>query len=136
MLARTVATRIPAAPSSHTSRHAYDAKATIPSKLQSPGIVGTQQTPRQSDPIPLRDPEPSAPGRARAVHEIRRQSPLVLLVLGTKDTHREGCPAGISSGSQVPAPGTQFLESCVQLWSPQHGTELQLWERGRRRPQQ
>ena len=27
-------------------------------------------------------------------------------------------------------------ESCVQLWSPQHRTELELWERGRRRPQQ
>ena len=27
-------------------------------------------------------------------------------------------------------------ESCVQLWSPQHRTELELWERGRRRSQQ
>ena len=28
------------------------------------------------------------------------------------------------------------LEPCVQLWSPQHRTELELWERGQRRPQQ
>jgi len=27
-------------------------------------------------------------------------------------------------------------ESCVQLWSPQHRTELELLERGQRRPQQ
>jgi len=27
-------------------------------------------------------------------------------------------------------------EPCVQLWSPQHRTELELWERGQRRPQQ
>ena len=27
-------------------------------------------------------------------------------------------------------------ESCVQLWSPQHRTDLELWERGQRRPQQ
>jgi len=27
-------------------------------------------------------------------------------------------------------------ESCIQLWSPQHRTELELWERGERRPQQ
>jgi len=26
--------------------------------------------------------------------------------------------------------------SCVQLWSPQHRTDRELWERGRRRPQQ
>jgi len=26
-------------------------------------------------------------------------------------------------------------ESCVQLWSPQHRTELEPWERGQRRPQ-
>ena len=26
-------------------------------------------------------------------------------------------------------------ESCVQLWSPQHRTDLELWERGQRRPQ-
>jgi len=27
------------------------------------------------------------------------------------------------------------LESCVQLWSPQHRTELELLERGQKRPQ-
>jgi len=27
-------------------------------------------------------------------------------------------------------------ESCVQLWSPQHRTDLELLERGQRRPQQ
>jgi len=27
-------------------------------------------------------------------------------------------------------------ESCVQLWSPQHRTDLDLLERGQRRPQQ
>jgi len=27
-------------------------------------------------------------------------------------------------------------ESCVQLWSPEHRTDLELWERGQRRPQQ
>jgi len=27
-------------------------------------------------------------------------------------------------------------ESCVQLWSPQHRTDLELWELGQRRPQQ
>ena len=27
-------------------------------------------------------------------------------------------------------------EPCVQLWSPQHRTELELWERGQRGPQQ
>jgi len=27
-------------------------------------------------------------------------------------------------------------DSCTQLWSPQHRTELELWERGQRRPQQ
>ena len=27
-------------------------------------------------------------------------------------------------------------EPCVQLWSPQHRAELELWERGQRRPQQ
>ena len=26
-------------------------------------------------------------------------------------------------------------EPCAQLWSPQHRAELELWERGRRRPQ-
>jgi len=26
-------------------------------------------------------------------------------------------------------------ESCVQLWSPQHGTDMDLWERGQRMPQ-
>lgn len=99
MLARSAAACIPAAPSSRTSRHAGDAKATIPSKARqppgstklpfpsgslhprvqgrcggpcrSPGIVGTRQTPRQSDPSLLRDPEPSALGRARAADEGR-----------------------------------------------------------------
>jgi len=28
------------------------------------------------------------------------------------------------------------LESCVHLWSPQHRTDLDLWEQGQRRPQQ
>jgi len=27
-------------------------------------------------------------------------------------------------------------EPCIQLWSPQHRTDLELWERGQRRPQQ
>jgi len=27
-------------------------------------------------------------------------------------------------------------EPCVQLWSPQNRTELELWEQGQRRPQQ
>jgi len=27
-------------------------------------------------------------------------------------------------------------EPCVQLWSPQHRTDWELWERGQRRPQQ
>jgi len=41
-------------------------------------------------------------------------------------------------GDSAPLPrsGETPRESCVQLWSPQHRTELELWERGRRRPQQ
>jgi len=27
-------------------------------------------------------------------------------------------------------------EPCIQLWSPQHRAELELWEQGQRRPQQ
>jgi len=27
------------------------------------------------------------------------------------------------------------LESCIQLWSPQHKTDREMWEQGRRRPQ-
>jgi len=27
-------------------------------------------------------------------------------------------------------------QPCVQLWSPQHRTDLELWEQGQRRPQQ
>jgi len=27
------------------------------------------------------------------------------------------------------------LESCVQLWSPQHGKDMDLLEQGQRRPQ-
>ena len=30
----------------------------------------------------------------------------------------------------------QAVISCVQLWSPQHRTDLELLERGQRRPQQ
>ena len=42
-------------------------------------------------------------------------------------------------GDSAPLPRsaeTPPRESCVQLWSPQHRTELELWERGQRRPQQ
>jgi len=41
-------------------------------------------------------------------------------------------------GDSAPLPhsGETPQESCVQLWSPQHRTELELWERGQRRPQQ
>jgi len=31
---------------------------------------------------------------------------------------------------------TPLWESCVQLWSPQYSTDLELLEQGQRRPQQ
>jgi len=41
-------------------------------------------------------------------------------------------------GDSAPLPGSAETprESCIQLWSPQHRTELELWEWGQRRPQQ
>ena len=41
-------------------------------------------------------------------------------------------------GDSAPLPRSAETpwESCVQLWSPQHRTDLELWERGQRRPQQ
>ena len=42
-------------------------------------------------------------------------------------------------GDSAPLPRsaeTSPQESCIQLWSLQHRTDLQLWERGQRRPQQ
>ena len=41
-------------------------------------------------------------------------------------------------GDSAPLPHSAETprESCVQLWSPQHRTELELWEQGQRRPQQ
>jgi len=33
------------------------------------------------------------------------------------------------------APVRPHLESCVQLWSPQHRTDMDLLEQGQRRPQ-
>jgi len=35
-----------------------------------------------------------------------------------------------------PALGRPPRESCIQLWSPQHRTDLELLEWGQRRPQQ
>ena len=44
----------------------------------------------------------------------------------------------IEGGDSAPLPRSAETprESCVQLWSPRHRTELELWERGQRRPQQ
>jgi len=41
-------------------------------------------------------------------------------------------------GDSAPLPRSAETpqEPCVQLWSPQPRTELELWERGQRRPQQ
>jgi len=41
-------------------------------------------------------------------------------------------------GDSAPLPRSAETpqEPCVQLWSPQHRAELELWERGQRRPQQ
>jgi len=54
-----------------------------------------------------------------------------------------GCiPSSVSSrarGGILPLCSTLVRpprESCVQLWSPQHRTDLDLLERGQRRPQQ
>jgi len=41
-----------------------------------------------------------------------------------------GCSAPLPCSGETPR------ESCVQLWSPQHRTELELLERDQRRPQQ
>jgi len=48
---------------------------------------------------------------------------------------RANCTLGCISSS-VPHSGETPSESCVQLGSPQHRAELELWERGQRRPQQ
>jgi len=42
--------------------------------------------------------------------------------------HRDSAP--------LPRSAETPQEPCVQLWSPQHRTELELWEWGQRRPQQ
>ena len=60
-----------------------------------------------------------------------------------KSTMCAGSPAGQPSpglhpwgSAPLPRSGKTPRESCVQLWSPQHRTELELLERGQRRPQQ
>jgi len=60
-----------------------------------------------------------------------------------KAHHALGCiPSSVGSRLRerilplCPALLRPHQESCVQLWSPQHRTELELWERGQRRPQQ
>ena len=56
--------------------------------------------------------------------------------------HPLGCiPSSVGSrtrGDSAPLPHSAETprESCIQLWSPQHRTDLELWERGQRRPQQ
>jgi len=51
-----------------------------------------------------------------------------------------GCiPSSVGTGQGggiLPRSAETPWESCAQLWSPQHRTELELWERGQRRPQQ
>jgi len=54
-----------------------------------------------------------------------------------------GCiPSSVASRARgeilplCPTPMRPPRESCIQLWSPQHRTDLELWERGQRRPQQ
>jgi len=53
-----------------------------------------------------------------------------------------GCiPSNVGTGRGgilplCPALLRPHQDSCVQLWSPQHRTELELWERRQRRPQQ
>jgi len=53
-------------------------------------------------------------------------------------SHALGCiPSSVGTGRGrgfCPSAETP-RESCVQLWSPQHRTELELWEQGQRRPQ-
>jgi len=55
-----------------------------------------------------------------------------------QDSRALGCIPPGEGGDSAPLPRSAETprESCVQLWSPQHRTELGLWERGRRRPQQ
>jgi len=51
-----------------------------------------------------------------------------------------GCiPSSVGSRARegtLPHSGETLCDSCVQLGSPQHRTELELLERGQRRPQQ
>jgi len=59
-----------------------------------------------------------------------------------KATRAPGCiPTAWAQGegghsAPLPRSAETPRESCVQLWSPQHRTELEPWERGQRRPQQ
>jgi len=59
-----------------------------------------------------------------------------------QDSRALGCiPSSVGTGrggdfAPLPHSAETPRESCVQLWSPQHRTELELWERGQRRPQQ
>ena len=61
-------------------------------------------------------------------------------LIAQKANHDLGCmPINVGTGRGrgfCPALLRPPQESCVQLWSPQHRTELELWERGQRRPQQ
>ena len=58
---------------------------------------------------------------------------------GVSESHAAQQPSSLQGQGVLPLCPALLRppqESCVQLWSPQHRAELELWERGQRRPQQ
>ena len=68
---------------------------------------------------------------------VGRRLQELLARVDMENVHPQQCGHRVREGilPLCPALLRPSQESCVQLWSPQHRTELELWERGQRRPQ-